>query len=298
MREQIKKMDEELEKFHKSNAALDDMIGVMRKKIEDLHHETKDTRSSAKTQEASISNFRADVQAVIAFILSPKDLKDSVKKLVEDHGVQGTIRPRIDPDVEGEYGRHKTFLQSSISQLQKTLQESTNGHIQSNHNLMTQNLTLIDEINKQREKNKTMKTMVQADIGRLRRLLQTYEMAQEAKSKEPQYIEMKATPKGSPSAESNNQVMGIDDVDPSRLLEKNRMRIQALRSALMELDDQRRTSNKKPMSLSLPPVLADMPRAADIERAFQTQLDSARSPRPDTAEANGNSNSNNDIDSN
>jgi hypothetical protein len=211
------------------------MIGVMRKRIEDLHKETKETRGSAKVQESLISNFRADVQSVIAHILSPPDLKESVKKLMEDHGVQGTIRPRIDPDVEGEYNRHKMFLQNSIQQLQKTLQESTNSHIQSNHTLMEQNLTLIEEINKQRDKNKIMKSNVQADIGRLRRLLQTYEMSQEQKSKEPQYLDMKATPEYSNNNASN---LGIDDVDPSHLLDKNRLRIQALRSALNELQNE------------------------------------------------------------
>ena len=263
MREQIKKMDEELEKYHKSNASLDEMIGVMRKKIEDLHKETKETRGSAKVQESLISNFRADVQSVIAHILSPPDLKESVKKLMEDHGVQGTIRPRIDPDVEGEYNRHKMFLQNSIQQLQKTLQESTNSHIQSNHTLMEQNLTLIEEINKQRDKNKIMKSNVQADIGRLRRLLQTYEMSQEQKSKEPQYLDMKATPEYSNNNASN---LGIDDVDPSHLLDKNRLRIQALRSALNELQN----TNVKKNIIALPPV--DMPRAPDIEPAFQTQV--------------------------
>ena len=93
-------------------------------------------------------------------------------------------------------------------------------------------------------------------------------MAQEQKSKEPQYFDMKATPEYSNNNTSN---MGIDDVDPSRLLDKNRLRIQALRSALNELQN---TMVKKNI-IALPPV--DIPRAPDIEPAFQTQ---EPSPRP------------------
>ncbi len=36
MRDQIKNMDEELEKYHKSNSSLDEMIGVLRGRIDGL----------------------------------------------------------------------------------------------------------------------------------------------------------------------------------------------------------------------------------------------------------------------
>ena len=92
--------------------------------------------------------------------------------------------------------------------------------------------------------------------------------------------------------------MGIDDVDPSRLLEKNRLRIQAIRSALSELLEGSKLAARKSAGgggvISLPPVVfTDAPRGENIEKAFQTQLDSARggSPRP------GSSN-NNDSDNN
>ena len=45
MREKIKDMDEELERYHKSNTNLDELIGSVRQRIEDLHLETKEKRT-------------------------------------------------------------------------------------------------------------------------------------------------------------------------------------------------------------------------------------------------------------
>jgi chromosome segregation ATPase len=62
MRDQIKKMDEELEKYHKSNAHLDELIGVLREKITQLQEESKLKRVHANHQESAIARFRSDLQ--------------------------------------------------------------------------------------------------------------------------------------------------------------------------------------------------------------------------------------------
>ena len=64
-------MDKELENYHKSNLKLDDMIGVLRVRIEEISENTKQKRSSAELQESSISEFKTQVQLAIKDILSP-----------------------------------------------------------------------------------------------------------------------------------------------------------------------------------------------------------------------------------
>jgi chromosome segregation ATPase len=107
MKDKIKEMDAELDKFHTLNTNLDTMIGTLRHRIDELQDETRTTRMRAKQQENSIAAFKSDIQAAVAHILSPPALKEAVERLVEIHGASGQTKPRIDPDVDQEYSRHK-----------------------------------------------------------------------------------------------------------------------------------------------------------------------------------------------
>lgn len=48
MKDQIKDMDSELAKYHKSHTELDVMIGVLRERIDSMQDETPCTRIGAK----------------------------------------------------------------------------------------------------------------------------------------------------------------------------------------------------------------------------------------------------------
>ena len=107
MKDKIKEMDGELDKYHNMNSGLDAMIGTLRGRIDDLQDENRNTRIRAKRQENSIAAFKSDIQAAVAHILSAVDLKQAVEHLVAIHGHTGAIKPRIDKDVEMEYSRHR-----------------------------------------------------------------------------------------------------------------------------------------------------------------------------------------------
>jgi cilia- and flagella-associated protein 57 len=170
MKDQIKEMDAELERYHKSNAGLDDMIGNLRSRIDEIQSEIVAKRIKATQLEHLNAGFKGDLQRAVTLILNPKDLLDSVTKLVADYGSQETLKPRIDPDVENEYVRHKQFLLRSVSQLKKTLNDETESHSLTNSNLRKENMDLIGEINSQRERNRALKLSVQADFGRLQHM--------------------------------------------------------------------------------------------------------------------------------
>jgi WD40 repeat protein/chromosome segregation ATPase len=173
MRKQIKDMDEELERYHKSNSELDDVIGVLRGRIDLLQAEVRSKRLHATRQESAIERFRGDIQLSIAHVLSPDLLKEAVIRMVETHGATGTLKPRVDPDVQGEYNRHREFLRKSVKALQKSLEAGQTEHMETNGKVRQGNLDLIDEINKQKDRNKDLKRIIQAHVGRIRHAWQS-----------------------------------------------------------------------------------------------------------------------------
>merc|ERR1711916_28715 len=162
MKEQIRSMDEELEKYHKSNANLDSVIGALRVRINETQDEIQQKRSQAKKLEQTIKGFKADLQLCMGYIVDPIKLQASVDKLVATHGGNQEVKTTIDPEVTDEYERHKDFLHKSVQQLKGALENEVQSHTSSTSSMMKKNLELIDEINKQREKNKAIKSSVQA----------------------------------------------------------------------------------------------------------------------------------------
>ena len=170
MKDQIKEMDAELERYHKSNAGLDEMIGNLRARIDEIQGEIVAKRIKATQLEHLNSGFRGDLQRAVTLILNPKDLLDAVTALVNDYGSQEALKPRVDPEVEKEYVRHKQFLLRSVAQLKKSVNDEAESHALTNGSLRKENMALIDEINSQRERNRALKLSVQADFGRLQHM--------------------------------------------------------------------------------------------------------------------------------
>lgn len=276
MREKIKDMDDELGRYHKSNANLDEMIGSVRERIEELNNETRTKRGKAKQQENSIAAFRSDLSMAIASILNPPKLKTAIEALARDFGAMGPIKPRMDPEVEGEYARHREFLQRSIIQLKKFLEEGAHQHMLTNNKLMSDNMSLIDGINKQRDFNRKLKNEVQADIGRIRQMAQQRD--QKARKSSAGDLGIRV-PEVQGAGMGETGVLGGTDTDPSSLLERNRRRILALRAAIAELES-RTGGMTGQVPAVLPPV--DQKRAPDQRIAFYTQAEGERdlvSPR-------------------
>ena len=76
------------------------MIGTLRERIERFHKDIKSIRQRCNQQENGIESFRSKVQRVVPDILNPVELRSQVIKLVEAHGAQGRVKPRMDADVE------------------------------------------------------------------------------------------------------------------------------------------------------------------------------------------------------
>ena len=250
MREKIKEMDTELERYHKSNSALDVLIGELRKKIDELQQQVKAKRMQAKTLENTIETCRSDVQTAISHIQTHPTLVQHVKGIVAAYGSMENVRPRIDPEVEAEYARHREYLQRTIQELKLALEEGGVHHMTVNNQIRQNNMNLINEINTQRDSNRQLKNHVQAEIGRIRHFAQSLNMKKSklrgASQKEPLKI-----PTSLFAGDEEEQ----DNLDPIDLLDKNRRRIAALRAAIDALEQRSRSVMQKAMSREvLPPM--------------------------------------------
>ena len=262
MREKIKAIDLELEKLHKTNADLDSLIGVMKERIETLQKDIKTQRQTSKTIENKISHFRSDVQLAIQHILSPSLLKTSAQKLIVDHGGAGAVKPRLDPEVEREYNRHKDYLAKAVHQLKKTLEESVTSHMNINNQLMKTNMTLIGDINAQRESNRQLKGKVQAGIGSVRHHMQQKkkggggglaDLGKENRenSKISDFASIVFTNMN--NDDNANADFKEDNVDPTKVLDRNGFKMKALRDAIAELEKRTILSNSYSREM-LPPM--------------------------------------------
>jgi WD40 repeat protein len=265
MREKIKSMDNELEKFHKSNSALDNLIGELRAKIDSLQQEVKEKRINAKQLENIITACRSEVQSAMNFIQSPQLLVNCVQKIVMTYGSTDSVKPRVDPEVEEEYNRHREFLQKSIAELKKALEQGSMSHMATNNEIREKNMLLIAEINQQREINRQLKNNVQADIGRIRHLMQGMNMKR-SKAQAQGQAPGGAAPGANTSLDSAN-ITSVDNftllphetnpdfIEPTDLLEKNRKRILGLRSALEDLLNRKQHLLSKAISREVLPPL-------------------------------------------
>jgi len=274
MRDTIKNMDIELEKYHKTNSNLDSLIGDLRTKIDDLQIETKEKRMFAKLQENAIALFRRDVQSAIVHIQTPNLLMEAVQNLFETHGSVANVKPRVEPEVEDEYTRHREYLQKSVQELKKELESKSLSHLEANHVLMQNNMNLINEINVQREANRTLKMKVQSDVGRVRHLAQTLNVKKTKNNTQNKQNNKKNSNLLLPLLFQNSTELSVDTnittnnnnnnnsnttvvdqfVEPSELLEKNRKRILALRAAIQELESRHNNMTRGFSKEYLPPM--------------------------------------------
>jgi cilia- and flagella-associated protein 57 len=240
MKEKINEMDLELEKYHKSNAELDDFIGTLRSRIETMQGEIKSKRQIAIQCENFFSHFRNDLQNAMKLIQIPNQLKSAAEALVAKHGSHsGVMKPRLEPEIEEEYHRHRDFLEKSIEQLKSEMDTSLNTRVEANSQLRNENLELIEIINRQRDENRETRNKLQADIGRYRRLAQQYADRAGSRSysrdSKMESADMMITDSMTESSIAIRTAPREEEVDPMDILTSNQRRIQALESIIESL---------------------------------------------------------------
>lgn len=241
----------------------------------------------------------------IALFSNSVKLRQAVENLVSRHGSSGEIKANMDPDVSDEYERHRDFLVKSVQQLKGSLEEEVMSNSKSLNELMKTNMTLIDQINKQREENKMLKGTVSAATGRLTQLARVAAEKMAMAAKEAEKQEILGLPKPGPtgtkpgsktvkrgsggvrdSLESDmfgslfasKEPESTDMEGPLFILERNRRRIQTMRLFISELQDRIIGGPVVPLSMTsatiLPPLDDSISRPPATEfNGFSDSLD-------------------------
>ena len=124
LRRQVEEMDLELEQYHKSNAALDLMIGELRLKLDGMSKELSQQKALIKAGESYTRKFRRDLAMCAAGVEDQNDLKAGVKELYQRYVLDEDKRKDSEEssagfDLQAEYARQREHLERNVAQLKR-----------------------------------------------------------------------------------------------------------------------------------------------------------------------------------
>ena len=166
MKEQIKDMDQELERYHKNNSALELTISDLNLKIEGMQREILSQRTKLSDTDAKVRGFRTELHETVQHIQEPKALKEAIKKMYQRHVTETVSARVVEPDIAAEYTRQREYLEKSVESLKRKLNKNMELHRSDNMRMMQENVSLVKEINELRREIKEMKMAQRAkDLG-------------------------------------------------------------------------------------------------------------------------------------
>merc|ERR1712167_562636 len=155
---QIKEMDQELQQYHKSNAALDLMIGELKLKMDGMNKETEEQKRQIGDGDSLISRFKNDPSETAQHLTDHKHLKHAItslyKKYVQEMHRQG---PEAEADLQREYNRQREYLEKTVESLKRKLAKDMEMHRNDNMRLMRESVVLTGEINSLRREIDSVK---------------------------------------------------------------------------------------------------------------------------------------------
>jgi cilia- and flagella-associated protein 57 len=175
-------MDSELERYHKSNAAMDVLIGDLRSKLDGMQSVASNVRSLVHQANAAVRVFKADLEATVQHVQDPEKLKEAVALLLDKHGASGPKAhdKDLEANVVAEYEKQRNFLEKTLATLTNKFANDVGAARAANAEVMRNNMGLIRDITAAREANKTTKATIQSRIITLRRM----RMAQKQQNKQ------------------------------------------------------------------------------------------------------------------
>lgn len=174
MQRQIEDMDLELEQYHKSNLALNLMIGELKLKLEGLRKELLSQTSRVEINSKLLERFMRDLQEAWSVRQDYSAMKAKVVQLyriyvqedvlqLEDGGAGGGLGHGN--DVEGpqrQYNRDREQMERSLDALRKSLHTDSKLHKRDLSKMMRENVLLTKEMNDLRKEAHTLQLQKQA----------------------------------------------------------------------------------------------------------------------------------------
>eukprot|EP00762_Andalucia_godoyi_P001507 ANDGO_00191.mRNA.1 hypothetical protein len=256
MRTQIKEMDVELERYHTANSQLELAVGELKLKIDSLQQENNQHKKKLKDTDTFKNRLRFDLFEVLQFVQDPKNLKDQYRKLYSKYAgddnessasssaaAASKKKDSIDENIEGEYQRQIEYLERTVDSLKKKLGKDSETHKGENSRIMSENVTLIKEIN---ELRREMKSNLLSGAGNANASFQNRASTSASGPNSKRSVAASARPSGTPT----------DAAGREREIEMQRLEIQRMRNRIEELEDMlARQMPARPISRErLPPM--------------------------------------------
>jgi cilia- and flagella-associated protein 57 len=153
----VEEMDVELSSYHKSNAALELMIGELRLKIDGMQREIDNQHGALANVQNYLAVFRRDLMGCH----SPeyKQLKSNIRsifaKYVQQQGNVGGNSGGVDP--QQEYNREREHLERNVEALKKKMSKDMDMLMGDHARLTREGVNLTEEMNLLRREAKILK---------------------------------------------------------------------------------------------------------------------------------------------
>eukprot|EP00055_Hartaetosiga_balthica_P003769 m.8941 g.8941 ORF g.8941 m.8941 type:complete len:1202 (-) comp3312_c0_seq1:127-3732(-) len=246
MKTQMTEMDSELEKYDSSTTTLDLQLEKLRTRLKATEKSVKEKELREKFLLNTITRFKSELQAAISLVQKPKDLVKQVREMHRKHCVeeqeQGTP---IDEDIQEEHNRQRDFLEKNITALKKKLRMSEEARKSESTKIMSENVTLIKEINDLRKELKMSKSLKKQLEGSLKTTRTLAEMRGQTL----------------PPMEETARISGgltqtlresYESEQTDRIIELQKQEIRRLRDTVKDME--RVSANRPPSSGRLPPM--------------------------------------------
>ena len=167
MRTQVEEMDLELEQYHKSNSALDLMIGELRLKMEGMQREISAQQEELTNSQEYMARFRRDLEGATRYLDDYKMLKGAVRgiytKYVQEQsglpegGNEGTGGGGGEMDAQMEYNRQREHLERNVEALKRKITKDVDMFMGDHSRLMREGVSLTEEMNLLRREAKLLR---------------------------------------------------------------------------------------------------------------------------------------------
>ena len=165
MKENITEMDHELEQYHKMNAALDQMIGQHRTKLDEMQRLIMRQRQLCSDQRSRVKSFKSELHEVTQKIQEPGQLKDAAIRIHSKFVLKKVETGELDAEITSEYQRQQEYLEKSVEALKRRLARDSALHRADNLRVMQANMALVKEINKLRPEVRRIRLQAKDDGG-------------------------------------------------------------------------------------------------------------------------------------
>ena len=171
MRERIALMDGELERYHNTNASLDDKIGELRRSLDENQKKVFAMRDANRGKSNLIDRFKSDLYDAVQNIQQPEMLRQVVRKMCDTYGRngKGAIADEIDDDVAEEVDRQGKYMQRTIRGLKRCMASRLESTDATNRRLISENMALIKEIGDLRKRTRAVRLQTDAKVPTKRR---------------------------------------------------------------------------------------------------------------------------------